>query len=951
MTNQQRSVLIAIAFFSGIPALIAQIVWTRQVALEAGSESEALALVVATFFAGLALGNHLLGPRIDRSRSDALRIYAGLEGGIGLLLMAVASGGLTGVAAETTEAIGLGRRFGATLVLLPATFLMGGAMPALLRAARGEVSSARDAGLLLAANTAGSVIGALISIGTIPSIGLTASLLGAGAISVVTAVGAGLTSNRASSHPAVLNPVPENSAATPESTVQCAPPSPPQRRARLGFILACTTGFVTLGAEVSTARLAALSLGSSLFAWGLVLATTLFGLAIGNHLGGRIAEESQAPDRELASLLAVAALGFVAIDPLIGHHPAEVARGLNPISLLRTIAAVLPAMTAMGAAFPFLVRINVREDHRAGDLGRLTAINTLGGVAGSLATAFIVLPALGPDRSALPFAGTAALTSLWLLSQPDTEGHRRRALTILGLTALVVATTETRPPSTSLVERVLSIDSGRRATTVVLATPRSRELIVDGDPEASTYGRAQRTERLLAAIPFAYHPKPERFLELGLGAGITLATAGRFAPKSLDCIEIAPSVVRAQPFFAPANAARPDSPDTQPNIHLGDARTFLRESTLRYDIIAANTAQPWSIHASSLYAREHYERIRAALSSGGLASQWLPTEGVDAQSLKLIFRTFFDVFEYGGLWWGDGSVFLLGSASPLAEFAPDRARERWRSAGLTPASLGLANIDALDLRQVASAATLRDELADEPVLTEDRPQLEGHWQQRTTIDAAQSRTTLFASLARAQSEITPKTAAVTMALESLELRAQGESVRADRTDGLLRTTGLAIGEAAIRERGLVTIEAALRAKDIMLARIELAELKQSLGNDGRLDFALGLIEESAGNPTAALDAYHQAEEQLSDDPSIPIRIARLHEPYRAQEARDAYRRALALDPYAPEALAGDGRTAIRLGKLEEAQDRLRVLRELSPLGPRLETRDLEARLAHARNTR
>ena len=265
--------------------------------------------------------------------------------------------------------------------------------------------------------------------------------------------------------------------------------------------------------------------------------------------------------------------------------------------------------------------------------------------------------------------------------------------------------------------------------------------------------------------------------------------------------------------------------------------------------------------------------------------------------------------------------------------------------------LGLASIDALALRKVASAETIRDVLSEETVLTEDRPQLEGHWRNRATTEAAQGRTRLFASLARAQREISPRSAAIAMALEGLELRARGETARADRIDGLLRTTGLAIGEAAILERGLLEIETALRGSDFASARSTLKGLREILRSDGRLEYALGLIEESSGNLAEALEAYRRAEETVFDDPSIAIRIARIHEPHHAEQARDAYRRALALAPYAPEALAGSGRTAIRLGQLDEARDRLRRLKEISPLGPRREGLDLEARLARARNTR
>ena len=60
-----------LAFLSGIPALVYQVIWTRQVGLLVGSQVEAVSLVLVAFFAGLALGGGALGPVADRQRAPA----------------------------------------------------------------------------------------------------------------------------------------------------------------------------------------------------------------------------------------------------------------------------------------------------------------------------------------------------------------------------------------------------------------------------------------------------------------------------------------------------------------------------------------------------------------------------------------------------------------------------------------------------------------------------------------------------------------------------------------------------------------------------------------------------------------------------------------------------------------------------------------------------------------
>ena len=66
--------ILLLAFLSGIPALVYEVVWTREVALLAGSQVEAISAVLAAFFGGLALGAHWGGRAADRAASP-LRLY------------------------------------------------------------------------------------------------------------------------------------------------------------------------------------------------------------------------------------------------------------------------------------------------------------------------------------------------------------------------------------------------------------------------------------------------------------------------------------------------------------------------------------------------------------------------------------------------------------------------------------------------------------------------------------------------------------------------------------------------------------------------------------------------------------------------------------------------------------------------------------------------------------
>ncbi len=289
-----------LAFLSGIPALVYEVVWTREVALLAGSQVEAISVVLVAFFGGLALGARVLGARADRVASP-LRFYGALEiaAGLGAALSIVLLRALGRSPLGATS--GTGQTLVAAAILLPVTFLLGGTLPALLRAAVSDLAaSARHAGWLVGANTAGSVLGVGAAVWLIPQLGLTATALGA-ACGAVAIGAAALLLARGAASPAVLEP---RATVTPRPLVLAA---------------AGLAGVATLAFEVLAARMAMLRLGSSLYAWGTVLACFLLGLAVGNLAFARRAASTATPERELGRIQLAAAialaLGLILLRP------------------------------------------------------------------------------------------------------------------------------------------------------------------------------------------------------------------------------------------------------------------------------------------------------------------------------------------------------------------------------------------------------------------------------------------------------------------------------------------------------------------------------------------------------------------------------------------------------------------------------------------------------------
>jgi spermidine synthase len=159
-------------------------------------------------------------------------------------------------------------------------------------------------------------------------------------------------------------------------------------------------------------RAAGLTLGSSVWASNIVLASFMAGLAAGNALAARRGRSVRRPLQLYAVIEGVVALTGVAIvlllpplSPMLGRLFTQVLARDWLVNLLRLAVAFslmfVPA-TAMGLTLPLLARAGTERDPNFGRvLGRLYGWNTLGGLAGALAGELWLVGWLGQRGTAL----------------------------------------------------------------------------------------------------------------------------------------------------------------------------------------------------------------------------------------------------------------------------------------------------------------------------------------------------------------------------------------------------------------------------------------------------------------------------------------------------------------------------------------------------------------------
>ena len=138
------------------------------------------------------------------------------------------------------------------------------------------------------------------------------------------------------------------------------------------------------------------------------------------------------------------------------------------------------------------------------------------------------------------------------------------------------------------------------------------------------------------------HPAPKRALFLGVGTGITLHAANFHPDLEVDGVELVPEVVDVIPQFV---SLAPVSPDHgRIRLYTADARRFVRSTPNAYDVIVADLFHPGRDGGGMLYTREHFRAVSERLSPGGLFCQWLPLYQLDEPMIRVIIKSFLEVY-------------------------------------------------------------------------------------------------------------------------------------------------------------------------------------------------------------------------------------------------------------------------------------------------------------------
>ncbi|MGC8519070.1 MAG: hypothetical protein ACP5P4_11175, partial [Steroidobacteraceae bacterium] len=751
------------AALSGGAGLLYQVLWNRELLLLFGSTSASVAAVVAAFMAGMSLGAWGVGRLGVHRRRWTLALYAALELGIAVYALAFSPllttlqgvyPGLWRAVLDqpvllNTLRVGLGM-----VMLAPPTLLMGATLPLLVEASeRSRKIAAKSVGWVYGLNAGGGALGALATGWLLlPTLGLRSTRSVGVALSASAAILALLGWAARQGQASV--PRDENREEPRESASSLG--------ARRAVIIAMAgAGFASMGYEVLWTRMLVLVTGSSTYAFSLMLALYVAGVAVGSvWVAGKVAR-LKAPGDLFAHLQIGAALLVVAGLWLFARYPdwqlhlyqtwgTTFGASLLIDGVLATLI-IAPPTFFLGAAFPVATEVLGGATHRGRAIATVLAVVAIGNAAGALAAGTVLVPWLGLEGALAALAGLSALcgVSVSFTRFGSFLGRRVGVAAAIGTVALGSALLprwdpllltsgvyERAPVYLALLGRsvrlnkllesyrLLDYHAGNQVVVSVFRFPTLRTqphlaLSIDGKVDAST-GKDMSTEILSAHIGMLLRPAARSVLVIGLASGVTVGSVEQWPNvRHIVVAEISPSVVHAERWFAPYNHDALGDPRVK--LVIDDARHYLNYTRERFQVAISEPSNPWESGPARLFTRQFFLLARDHLTPDGVFVQWLPLYGLSTALLKSEVRTYLSVFAHVAmLRVSAGDLLLVGSEKPLVP----------RPSVALPATVraDLARVDSgrwrLLARFVAGTAGLRRWVGSGPRNTDNNGMLE-----------------------------------------------------------------------------------------------------------------------------------------------------------------------------------------------------------------------------------
>ena len=385
------------------------------------------------------------------------------------------------------------------------------------------------------------------------------------------------------------------------------------------------SGVSIMAIELGASRLLAPYFSSSQIVWTVIIGTIMIAMALGNLLGGRLADRDPDPDRLYARLLVIAV--WCAAIPFAGKYViAAISLALALLggqnfliwaSLLSCIVIFVFPLILLGTVSPSLVKYTVASlDESGRTVGELNALNTIGSIIGTFLPTFVTIPAVGTSLTFVIFSGILLAISLAYFIAERRRIVKCAIALVLAAAFAVLSAFNSFALGASEGEDVYEDES---IYNYLLVTETDREIRLstnvlfgvqsvknkDGDLTGLYYDVA------LAAPLMASSDDPE-VLILGFGSGTYAAQCRKYFPTShIVGVEIDKKIID----LAYSRFGLDPNDENIETVEF-DGRAYLR-GTGQYDVIMVDAYRDITI-PFQLSSVEFFREVKEHLSDGGV---------------------------------------------------------------------------------------------------------------------------------------------------------------------------------------------------------------------------------------------------------------------------------------------------------------------------------------------
>ncbi|MEJ2543853.1 MAG: fused MFS/spermidine synthase, partial [Calditrichaceae bacterium] len=410
---------------------------------------------------------------------------------------------------------------------------------------------------------------------------------------------------------------------------------------------------------------------------GIVLAAWLFWTAIGSYLFGKIFSSKL----ELIRIIIIFEVLIAVIAPItltaiklmssfLKSTPTEV---LGLLPMIITAFALLPFFGIIsGGLFPTAVLMFKDQNQKARAIGRVYLVESIGSALAGILLSLVLINFFTNLSICIMISIINCVFAVFLTS---CLSQKKFNFTIYLLGFIWIAGILVSYNSIQSAIRIYSWKDFKLVAEVkshfgrysLIQTGKSKTMYLNGTSLFTIPDQAGAEESVHFAL--LQHPQPKNILLLGGGLNGSINEILKYSSvKLIDYVETDKRLIE---FFKSdfSEQWREMNDDSRVKVHIIDARIFLRQQAMKYDVIILNQPDPQTAQLNRFFTVEFFQMVADRLNPSGIFS--LQIHGSEnyinnelADYLRCIYYSLSKVFTNVIVYPGDIIHFFAGIDSP-----------------------------------------------------------------------------------------------------------------------------------------------------------------------------------------------------------------------------------------------------------------------------------------------